>query len=63
MFQGPFVLHDEVLDTTIDQGGPTHQQGTIYQVISVPAQLKLWIKIPGLQDWTEIGLGLLFGKN
>jgi hypothetical protein len=51
----------KVLDTTIDQGGPT-VEGTIYQVIAVPAQLKLWIKVPGLQDWTEIGLGPLFKK-
>jgi hypothetical protein len=52
----------KVLDTTIDQGGPT-VEGTIYQVIAVPVQLKLWIKVPGLQDWTEIALGPLFGKN
>jgi hypothetical protein len=49
----------KVLDTAIDQGGPT-VEGTIYQVIAVPAQLKLWIKVPGLQDWTMIKLGPLF---
>jgi len=52
----------KVLDTTIDQGGSTHE-GTIYQVIAVPAQLKLWIKVPDLQDWTTIRLGPLFKKN
>jgi hypothetical protein len=53
----------KVLDTTIDQGGATDQQGTIYQVIAVPAQLKLWIKVPGLQDWTMIWLGPLFREK
>jgi hypothetical protein len=52
----------KVLDTTIDQGGPT-VEGTIYQVIAVPAQLKLWIKVPSLQDWTKITLGPLFNKH
>ena len=52
----------KVLDTRIDQGGPT-VKGTIYQVIAVPEQLKLWLKVPGLQDWTEIGLGPLFRKK
>ena len=52
----------KVLDTPIEQGGPT-VKGTIYQVIAVPAQLKIWLKAPGIQDWTEIGLGTLFGKK
>lgn len=52
----------KVLDTTIDQGGAT-VEGTIYQVIAVPAQLKLWVKVPGLQDWTMIRLGPLFKRH
>ena len=52
----------KVLDTTIDQGGAT-VEGTIYQAIAVPAQLRLWLKVPGLQDWTEIELGPLFRKD
>ncbi len=51
-----------VLDTPIDQGGAT-VEGTIYQIIAVPAQLKLWVKVPGLQDWTMIRLGPLFKKH
>jgi hypothetical protein len=57
----PYVMM-RVLDTPIDQGGAT-VEGTIYQVIAVPAQLKLWVKVPGLQDWTIIRLGPLFKKN
>jgi hypothetical protein len=57
----PYVMM-RVLDTPIDQGGAT-VEGTIYQVIAVPAQLKLWVKVPGLQDWTMIRLGPLFKKH
>ncbi len=52
----------KVLDTPIEKDGPT-VKGTIYQVIAVPAQLKIWLKAPGIQDWTEIELGMLFGKK
>ncbi len=45
----------QVLDTPIEQGGPT-VQGTIYQVIAVPEALKIWLKVPGFQEWTEIDL-------
>jgi hypothetical protein len=50
----------KVLDTPIEKGGPTDTEKTIYQVIAIPAQLKLWLKVPGFQDWTEVGLGPLF---
>jgi len=52
----------KVLDTPLEKGGATHP-GTIYQVIAVPAQLKLWLKVPDLQDWTEVGLGRLFKRD
>jgi hypothetical protein len=52
----------KVLDTTIEQGGAT-VEGTIYQVIAVPAGLTLWLKVPGLQDWTEVGLAPLFKRQ
>jgi hypothetical protein len=65
MYKGAFNPHVmmKVLDIPIEQGGVTDAEKTIYQVIAVPAQLKLWIKVPGLQDWTTIRLGPLFKKN
>jgi len=51
----------QILDTSIPDGGATHK-GTIYQVVAVPGQLKIWLKVPGLQDWTEIQLKQIFGK-
>ena len=53
----------KVLDTSIENGGPTDTKETIYQVIAVPAELKIWLKVPGFQDWTEVGLGPLFRKD
>ena len=52
----------KVLDTTLDRGGAT-VDGTIYQVVAVPAQRKIWLKMPGLQEWTEIALGPLFQRG
>ncbi|MCX5904019.1 MAG: C45 family autoproteolytic acyltransferase/hydrolase [Proteobacteria bacterium] len=46
----------EVLDTTIENGGATYPGGTIYQVVAVPEELKLWLKAPGLFEWQEVDL-------
>lgn len=51
----------KILDVSFSDGGATNN-GTIYQVVAVPEQLKIWLKVPGLQDWTEIQLKPLFGK-
>lgn len=52
----------QILDTPLEQGGAT-VKGTIYQVIAVPATLTFWIKMPGVQNWTEIPLGPLFRRE
>lgn len=55
-----------VLDTPLHEGGPTltgksvTQFATIYQIIAVPEELKLWIKAPDYQDWTQVDLKGLF---
>jgi hypothetical protein len=51
----------KILDVPILEGGATHP-GTIYQVVAVPEQLKIWLKVPGVQDWTQIQLRPLLGK-
>lgn len=48
-----------VLDLPYDKGGVT-RDWTIYEIVAVPAELKIWLKAPGYQDWTEIELGKLF---
>jgi len=64
-YRGKFTpqIMMKVLDTSIENGGPTDTKKTIYQVIAVPAELKIWLKVPGFQDWTEVGLGPLFRKD
>jgi hypothetical protein len=51
----------KIFDVSIPDGGAAHP-GTIYQVVAVPEQLTLWLKVPGLQDWTELQLRQIFGK-
>jgi len=50
----------EILDISIKDGGVTIPGGTIYQIVVIPKELKLWLKIPALQNWTEIDLKPLF---
>lgn len=55
-----------ILDAPMEKGGATWpDQGmirTVYQVIAIPEKLELWIKLPGIQDWTRIGLKGLFAE-
>lgn len=54
----------KIFDTTIPEGGATFPDkgviGTIYQVVAVPAQLKMWIKAREYSDWEEINLNKHF---
>jgi len=56
-YKGSFNVNAmmQVLDTPTEKGGAT-QPNTIYQVIAVPAELKIWIKAPDYSDWAEIDL-------
>jgi hypothetical protein len=36
---------------------------TIYQIIAVPAELKLWVKVPDFFDWQEVDLKKLFKRK
>jgi hypothetical protein len=57
----------KILDTTIPEGGATFPDTgefrTIYQVVAVPAQLKMWLKAPGYSGWEEIDLNRFFTKK
>lgn len=54
----------DILDTTMQQDGATWPPDgdirTVYQVIAQPETLKLWIKVPGHQDWTGVDLNHYF---
>lgn len=49
----------QVLDTTIPFGGPTEVETTIYQVVAEPASLRIWLKVPRIQNWTGLDLAPL----
>jgi len=51
----------KIMDVQITDGGATHA-GTIFQVVASPADRKVWVKVPGRVDWTEIALKPIFGK-
>jgi hypothetical protein len=36
---------------------------TIYQVVAVPGELKIWIKTPGYSDWQLVDLNALFQRE
>lgn len=61
----------EILDTTMKDGGatwpmkgsePTADYQTVYQVIAVPEYLRIWVKVPGFQDWTKVELKKIMAK-
>jgi hypothetical protein len=57
----PEVMMKKIMDVQITDGGATHA-GTIFQVVALPADRKIWVKVPGRVDWTEIALQPIFGK-
>jgi len=50
----------EILDIKLEDGGATKSRDTIFQIVTAPEKLKLWIKIPDHQDWTPIDLNKSF---
>jgi hypothetical protein len=55
----PEVMMKKIMDVDIKDGGATHA-GTIFQIVAAPADRKVWIKVPGRVDWTEVPLEPLF---
>ena len=56
----------KIFDTTIPNNGATFPDDgllrTVYQVVAVPAQLKIWLKARSYSDWEEIDLTKYFSK-
>ncbi len=63
-YKGSFDVKvmQQVLDTSIGQGGATKNPETVYQVIAIPEQFRIWIKAQGYSNWTEIDLKLLLNE-
>ena len=49
------ALQDAVVDT--------EELPTSYQVVAVPEDLKVYVRIPGVQDWIEVDLNLFFQEE
>jgi len=61
MYKGEFSpeIMRKVLDTPLEHGGATGNFTRI-QVVALPEELKIWVKIPGYQDWVMVDLKGLF---
>lgn len=49
-----------ILSKEITSEGGLFSESTIYQVVAVPQQLKLWLRVPDHFDWQEMDLTELF---
>jgi hypothetical protein len=60
----PNIVMD-IMSRPLSKGGPlqTEELPTSYQVVAVPEDLKIWVRIPGVQDWTEVDLSLFFSPT
>jgi hypothetical protein len=57
----PEVMMKKIMDVDIKDGGAAHA-GTIFQVVAAPADRKIWVKVPGHVEWTEVPLEPLFRR-
>jgi len=52
----------EVISTPLEKGGVFLEPDiTSYQVVAVPEDLRIWVRVPQRLDWTEVDLKPLFG--
>jgi len=50
-----------VISTPLEEGGAFRAPNlTSYELVAVPAELTIWVRIPEYQDWVEIDLGQYF---
>jgi hypothetical protein len=51
----------EVMSLPLEKGGSFRApHDTSYQIVAVPQDLKVWVRIPEVSDWTEVDLKPLF---
>jgi hypothetical protein len=50
----------EIFDKTLKDGGPTMDPFTIFQVVTIPSEKVMWVKVPGFNNWNKIDLNLYF---
>ncbi|MBN2169163.1 MAG: hypothetical protein JW738_07955 [Actinobacteria bacterium] len=53
----------EVISTPVEDGGAFRAPNlTSFEIVAVPAELTIWVRVPEVQDWVGIDLGALFRK-
>jgi hypothetical protein len=53
----------EIMATPLEEGGSFRAPNfTSYQYVAQPSTLKMWLRVPEYQDWTEVNLALFFNK-
>ena len=50
----------QIMDTYFADGGATWPDRTAYQIVAVPAELTMYLKLRDYQDWTKVELGRYF---
>ncbi|MHB8119513.1 MAG: C45 family autoproteolytic acyltransferase/hydrolase [Methanothrix sp.] len=60
----PDIMMD-IMSRPLSEGGAlqTEELPTSYQVVAVPEDLKIYVRIPGVQDWTIVDLNLFFQEE
>ena len=53
----------EIIATPLEKGGAFRTPNlTSYQYVAQPATLKMWLRIPEYQEWTEVDLSQFYDK-
>ncbi len=54
----------ETMSIPLEKGGAFRAPNvTSYQIVAVPKELKVWVRVPEVQEWTEVDLKPLFNEK
>ncbi|MPN28000.1 hypothetical protein SDC9_175434 [bioreactor metagenome] len=54
----------EIMSIPLENGGAFRAPNvTSYQIVTVPKELKVWVRVPEVQEWTEVDLKPLFSEE
>jgi hypothetical protein len=54
----------EIMNIPLEKGGSFRAPNdTSYQIVAVPKELKIWVRMPEVQEWTEVDLKPLFREK
>lgn len=54
----------KIMNIPLEKGGAFRAPNdTSYQIVAVPKELKIWVRMPEVQEWTEVDLKPLFSEK